>query len=67
VNSITLNERRFRFCDGMETKAAIGPECVKTLIASSSWVIDVRLLSDSTVNIAGRIGRDLGLLRPMPN
>jgi hypothetical protein len=26
VNSITLNERRFRFCDGMETKAAIGQE-----------------------------------------
>jgi hypothetical protein len=38
---------------------ASGPECVKTLIASSSWIIDVRWLSDSKVNVAGRIGRDL--------
>jgi hypothetical protein len=28
-------------------------------MASSSWSIDVRWLSDCTVNVAGRIGRDL--------
>jgi hypothetical protein len=39
--------------------ATIDPECVKTLIASSSWIINVRLPSDSTVKVADRIGRDL--------
>lgn len=33
-----------------------GPECVKTLWVSSSWIIDVRWLSDRTVNAAGRLG-----------
>lgn len=39
--------------------AASGRECVKTLMTSSSWVIDVLWLSDSTVNAPCRIRRDL--------
>jgi hypothetical protein len=39
--------------------SASGPECVKTLITWSPWIIDVRWLSDRTVNAPSRFGRDL--------
>jgi len=46
-------------------RAAIGPECVKTLTGLIAWNIDIRWLSNRMVSAARRIASVLEHLAPL--